>query len=57
MTTPWRSIERCKAKGLTPTKKPFVGNRCWVVEFKDPDGHTLYFESETDAAEESELEE
>jgi uncharacterized glyoxalase superfamily protein PhnB len=46
-----------KARGLATSKKPFVGNNCWVVEFKDPDGHVLYFESETDAPEESELDE
>ena len=34
--------------------KPFVGNRMWVTELKDPDGYALYFESPTDAPEETE---
>ena len=46
-----------QAKGLPTEKKPFVGNKLWVVHFKDPDGYDIYFESPTDAAEESELDE
>jgi lactoylglutathione lyase len=45
------------AKGLTAEKKPFVGNKLWVVHFKDPDGYDIYFESPTEAPEESELDE
>jgi lactoylglutathione lyase len=33
-------------------KEPFVGNKLWVVAFKDPDGYTLDFESPADAPEE-----
>ena len=32
---------------------PFVGNSMWVTELKDPDGYKLFFESLTDAPEES----
>ncbi len=42
-----------QAKGLKTEKKPFVGNNLWVVHFKDPDGYDIYFESPTDAPEES----
>ena len=40
------------ARGVAATR-PFVGNRMWVTSVKDPDGYELYFESDTDAAEES----
>jgi catechol 2,3-dioxygenase-like lactoylglutathione lyase family enzyme len=40
-------------RGLQP-KRPFVGNRMWVVVFTDPDGYKLDFESPTDAPEETE---
>ena len=46
-----------QARGLKTEKKPFVGNNLWVVHFKDPDGYDIYFESPTDAEEESELKE
>ncbi len=42
-------------RGVAAARKPFVGNGMWVVEFGDPDGYKLYFESPTDAPEESEL--
>ena len=42
-----------QAKGLETEKKPFVGNNVWVVQFKDPDGYDIYFESPTNAPEES----
>lgn len=32
---------------------PFVGNGMWVTGVKDPDGHRLEFESETDTPEET----
>ena len=35
-------------------KRPFVGNSMWVTGIADPDGYQLYFESPTDAAEETE---
>ena len=35
-------------------KRPFVGNGMWVTAVKDPDGYSLFFESPTDVAEESE---
>ncbi|MFL5639814.1 MAG: VOC family protein [Gemmatimonadaceae bacterium] len=34
-------------------RRPFVGNAMWVTEVADPDGYRLYFESPTDAAEET----
>ena len=33
--------------------RPFVGNAMWVTALKDPDGYQLYFESPTDAPEET----
>jgi lactoylglutathione lyase len=45
------------AKGLHTEQKPFVGNSLWVVHFKDPDGYDIYFESPSDAPEESVLQE
>jgi lactoylglutathione lyase len=41
------------ARGIAATK-PFVGNAMWVTDVTDPDGYKLYFESKTDAPEESE---
>ena len=35
-------------------QRPFVGNSMWVTHATDPDGYELYFESPTDAPEESE---
>jgi len=40
------------ARGLSPGE-PFVGNQSWVVEFKDPDGYSVFFESPTDTPEET----
>ncbi len=37
-----------------PVTKPFVGNAMWVTSVTDPDGYNLFFESPTDAPEESE---
>lgn len=37
-------------------RRPFVGNAMWVTEVADPDGHSLFFESPTDVAEETVLE-
>jgi hypothetical protein len=34
-------------------RRPFVGNSMWVTEVTDPDGYHLFFESPTDAAEET----
>ncbi|HKS22567.1 MAG TPA: VOC family protein [Thermoanaerobaculia bacterium] len=45
-----------KARGVD-AKRPSVGNGMWVTSMADPDGYQLYFESVTDAPEESELEE
>ena len=36
-------------------KRPFVGNGMWVTEVVDPDGYHLFFESPTDAPEETSL--
>ena len=35
-------------------KRPFVGNGMWVTGVPDPDGYQLFFESPTDAPEETE---
>ena len=40
------------ARGVD-AKRPFVGNAMWVTEVVDPDGYRLFFESPTDAPEES----
>lgn len=39
-----------REKGIE-TNEPFVGNRMWVVELKDPDGYAVNFESLTDVTE------
>ena len=36
-----------------PTSEPFVGNKMWVVQVKDPDGYKISFESFTDVPEET----
>lgn len=41
-----------REKGLDPSL-PFVGNHMWVTKLSDPDGYVLYFESPTDAPEDS----
>ena len=46
-----------QSRGIHALKRPFVGNRLWVVPLTDPDGYRIDFESPTDAPEESELEE
>lgn len=46
-----------KSRGIPTRKRPFVGNRLWVVPLTDPDGYRMEFQSPTDAPEESELEE
>jgi len=40
------------SRGIAATR-PCVGNGMWVTSVSDPDGYALYFESETDAAEDS----
>jgi catechol 2,3-dioxygenase-like lactoylglutathione lyase family enzyme len=42
-----------RARGIKAST-PFVGNGMWVTSLSDPDGYRLYFESYTDAPEESE---
>jgi catechol 2,3-dioxygenase-like lactoylglutathione lyase family enzyme len=42
------------ARGLAPSRTPFVGNGLWVVSYVDPDGYRIDFESPTDVAEETE---
>ena len=44
-----------KSRGIQTRKRPFVGNRLWVVPLTDPDGYRMEFASPTDAPEESEL--
>jgi len=46
-----------KSRGIQARKRPFVGNRLWVVPVTDPDGYRMEFSSPTDAPEETELEE
>jgi lactoylglutathione lyase len=46
-----------KSRGIQTRRRPYVGNRLWVVPVTDPDGYRMEFESPTDAPEESELEE
>jgi lactoylglutathione lyase len=46
-----------KSRSVPVRKRPFVGNRLWVVPVTDPDGYRMEFASPTDAPEESELEE
>jgi lactoylglutathione lyase len=46
-----------KSRGIQTRRRPFVGNRLWVVPLTDPDGYRIEFSSPTDAPEESELEE
>lgn len=41
-----------KTRGLN-AERPFVGNGMWVTGLTDPDGYRLFFESLTDAEEES----
>ena len=45
-----------KSRGVQTRKRPYVGNRLWVVPVTDPDGYRMEFASPTDAPEESELE-
>lgn len=40
------------SRGITAAR-PIVGNGMWVTSVRDPDGYALYFESETDVAEDS----
>ena len=42
------------SRGLAMSR-PRVGNGLWVTEVADPDGYRLFFESPTDAPEDSEL--
>jgi lactoylglutathione lyase len=44
-----------KSRGIPTRKRPFVGNRLWVLPLTDPDGYRIEFASPTDAPEESEL--
>ena len=46
-----------KSRGLQTQRRPFVGNRLWVVPLTDPNGYCMEFASPTDAPEESELDE
>jgi len=45
-----------KARGIHIRKRPFVGNRLWVVPVTDPDGYRMEFSSPTNAPEDTELE-
>lgn len=52
-----RFYREVAARGVRAARKPFVGNGMWVTPLEDPDGYHLFFESVTDAPEESELSE
>lgn len=41
-------------RGVPSARNPFVGNQMWVVSLVDPDGYRIFFESPTDAPEETE---
>ncbi len=41
-----------RARGVE-ARRPFVGNGMWVTQVSDPDGYNLFFESPTDAPEET----
>ena len=45
-----------KGRDLAPSR-PFVGNGMWVTSLSDPDGYEIFFESPTDAPEETEFSE
>jgi len=45
-----------RARGLNPSE-PEVGNGLWVTEVVDPDGYKLFFNSPTDAPEDTKLSE
>ena len=42
-----------RSRGIEATR-PQVGNGMWVTSLADPDGYRIYFESDTDAPEETE---
>lgn len=42
-----------KSRGIQASK-PFVGNGMWVTSVSDPDGYQIFFESYTDAPEDTE---
>jgi uncharacterized glyoxalase superfamily protein PhnB len=42
------------ARGIQ-TKNPFVGNAMWITSLLDPDGYAIFFQSPTDAPEETEF--
>ena len=46
-----------KSRGIRTRRRPFVGNRLWVVPVTDPDGYHVEFSSPTEAAEDTELDE
>ncbi len=43
-----------RSRGIQASK-PFVGNGMWVTSLSDPDGYRIFFESYTDAPEETEF--
>jgi len=47
-------MREISARGLAPSRHPFVGNGLWVVGYTDPDGYDIDFESPTDVPEETE---
>ncbi len=49
-----RLYHEFRGRGLDASR-PMVGNGMWTTQVKDPDGYNLFFESPTDAPEESVL--
>src|SRR5438034_1162218 len=49
-----RLYHEFRGRGLDASR-PMVGNGMWTTQVKDPDGYDLFFESPTDAPEESVL--
>jgi hypothetical protein len=46
-------MREARARGLSPSQPPFVGNNMWVASYTDPDGYRLDFESQTDVPEDT----
>jgi lactoylglutathione lyase len=47
-------MREASQRGLAPSRNPFVGNKMWVVDYVDPDGYRIEFESPTSVPEETE---
>jgi lactoylglutathione lyase len=49
-----RFYDEVRSRGIQASE-PQVGNAMWVTSLSDPDGYRLYFNSATDAAEDTKL--